>query len=210
MFTLYQMPGWGSAIVEMQLAHYGIAFHMVETGDLFDSAEARAALERLNPRGQIPTLVTPTGTVMTESAAITLHLADIAGIDSLVPGPMAGERAAFLRWLIFIVANIYPCHTFADVPGRFVPDAEAAAGFRANVDAYHRRLWLELAGAARGPWFLGARFSAIDLYLAAMTNWRPGRAWFAAEAPLLAEIGQAAAARPEILAAYRRNFVPGM
>ena len=53
-------------------------------------------------------------------AAITLLLADIAGNDSLVPAPGAPERGKFLRWLVFIVANIYPTFTYADDPSRFV------------------------------------------------------------------------------------------
>jgi GST-like protein len=208
-YVLHQMPGWGSALVELQLAWYGLPHELIETGDLFDSAEARDRLSRLNPRAQIPTLVLPSGAVMTESAAITLHLADITGRDDLVPGPDAAERAAFLRWLVFIVANIYPCHTFADDPARFVADPGAAKIYRARVDEHHRKLWREVAAFVEGrggPWFLGQRFSALDLYLAVMTNWRPGKDWFAAEAPGLLAIGRAAGGRAEITGAMKRNF----
>ncbi len=38
------MPGWGSAIVELQLAHYGLPYRPVETGDMFKDAGARARL----------------------------------------------------------------------------------------------------------------------------------------------------------------------
>ena len=65
---------------------------------------------RHDPVGQVPTLLLPDGQVMTESAAMTLHLADLSGRDDLVPGPAAAERAAFLRWLVFLVANIYRLH----------------------------------------------------------------------------------------------------
>jgi GST-like protein len=62
-----------------------------------DRSERRAAPR--NPISQIPTLILPDGTVMTESAAITLLLADITTRDDLVPGAAAPERARFLRWL---------------------------------------------------------------------------------------------------------------
>src|SRR5687767_2949637 len=107
-YTLWGRAGWGSAIVEAQLEWYGLPWRFEPLDDLFKSAEARARLERVNPLGQVPTLVLPGGEVMSESAAITLLLADLAAQDSLVPGPGAGERGRFLRWLIFIVANIYP------------------------------------------------------------------------------------------------------
>jgi len=60
---------------------YGIE----EVDDLFESAAARERLRAINPVAQLPTLVTPDGSVMTESAAITLHLAEVTGDDSLVP-----------------------------------------------------------------------------------------------------------------------------
>ena len=105
-YTLYGRPGWGSAIVEAQLVWYGLPFTVEPVGDLLREPDSRRKLEKINPLAQVPTLVLPDGTVMSESAAITLLLADITGQDSLVPGPGAPQRAAFLRWLIFIVANI--------------------------------------------------------------------------------------------------------
>jgi GST-like protein len=204
---LHGEPGWGSAIVEAQLAFYGLPFDFVAAGDLFDSAEARDKLRAVNPLAQVPALVFDDGTVMTESAAITLHLADLTGRDDLVPGPQAAERAAFLRWLVFLVANVYPTFTYADVPGRFVTAGEEAAkAFRAEVDAYAQRLWGVVESAAARPWFLGPRLSAIDFYLAVMTQWRPKRDWFAAQAPRLLAAADAAAALPAVRPVMARNF----
>lgn len=53
---LYANAGWGSAIVEAQLAQYGIDFELVESGDLFQDAAAREKLAAINPLAQIPTL----------------------------------------------------------------------------------------------------------------------------------------------------------
>lgn len=203
---LWRCAGWGSAIVEAQAAAYGLPLELVEAGDLFENAAARAALARVNPLVQLPTLLLDDGRVMTESAAITLHLADLTGSDLLVPGAAAVERAAFLRWLIFMVANIYPCFTFADDPARFVDDPEAAADFKARVDEHGKRLWRMVEAAAGGPWFLGDRFSAVDVYVAVMSHWRPGRDWFAAEAPKLTAIARAVEARADMGAVLAANF----
>ena len=78
-YTLHGTPGWGSAIVEAQLDWLGLPFDFVDCGDLFASAEARERLAMINPLAQVPTLVLPDGRVLTESAAITLHLADASG-----------------------------------------------------------------------------------------------------------------------------------
>lgn len=204
--TLFGIPGWGSVLVEAQLAWLGLDYRFEAVGNLFESAEARDKLARVNPLAQVPTLVLEDGQVMTESAAITLYLADLTGRHDLVPSPDATERPAFLRWLVFLVANIYPTFTYADDPARFVPDEVARSGFRAAVDAHAQRLWQLVEGAAQAPWFLGARFSALDIYICAMSRWRPGRAWFAAQAPKLHEIAARVDALPALRPVWTRNF----
>ncbi|MBS0517235.1 MAG: glutathione S-transferase family protein [Proteobacteria bacterium] len=205
-YKLYGRAGWGSAIVEAQLAWYGLPFTFEPVDDLFKSSDARAKLEKVNPLAQVPTLMLPDGTVMSESAAITLLLADITGQESLVPGPGTPERAKFLRWLVFIVANIYPTFTYADDPARFVAVNTARDPFRAATDAYAQRLWRQVNGVAGSPWFLGERFSALDIYVAVMTRWRPKRGWFEIEAPRLFAIARHADQRPELAAVWRRNW----
>lgn len=206
MMTLYGRPGWGSVLIEAQLVRYGLPFRFEDVGDLFASADARAALAAINPVAQVPTLVLDDGRVMSESAAITLYLADLSGRDDLVPGPHAPERAAFLRWLLFLVTNVYPTFTYADEPQRFVADAAAAKAFRTRVDAYATSLWRMVEAAAIGPWFLAERSSALDLYIGVMTRWRPRRAWFAESAPALHAIAEAVDADPHYAEVLARNF----
>ena len=123
MYTLFARPGWGSVLVEAQLAWYGLPFAIEEVDDLFASSAARERLAEVNPVAQVPTLLLPDGSVMTESAAITLHLADIAGITALVPAAGEAVRPRFLRWLVFLLANIYPTFNYAQHPARFVKKA---------------------------------------------------------------------------------------
>jgi len=205
MYTLFARPGWGSVLVEAQLAWYGLPFVIEEVDDLFASAAARERLATVNPVAQVPTLVLPDGEMMTESAAITLYLADTAGSTALVPAPGDPVRPRFLRWLVFAVANIYPTFTYADDPTRFVP-AASAPEFRENVDRYAARLWGMVEAAAGDQWFLGPRLSALDIYIAAMTRWRPRRPWFAEHCPRLHAIALRAEARPELIPVWQRNF----
>jgi GST-like protein len=205
-YTLYGRAGWGSTLVEAQLVWYGLPFRFEPVGDLFKEPDARTRLERVNPLAQVPTLILPDGQIMSESAAITLLLADSAGSESLVPPPDAPERAAFLRWLVFIVANIYPTFTYADDPARFVSVSAARDPFRAATDAYAQRLWKQVETVARAPWFLGERFSALDIYLSVMTRWRPKRGWFETETPRLFAIARRADARPELVDVWKRNW----
>jgi GST-like protein len=146
---------------------------------------------------------------MTESAAITLWLADEADSADLVPRPGEAERRAFLRWLIFITSNIYPTYTYADIPSRFVPDEGARDGFAEAVGAYRKKLYGILEGEAAGPWFLGERFSALDIYLCTLTRWEPRRPWFEAHTPRLVAIAEAARTVERLAAVWERNFPGG-
>jgi GST-like protein len=159
----------------------------------------------VNPLAQIPTLVLADGTVLTESAAITLHLAEVTASDSLVPRVGDAARLPFLRWLVFLVANVYPTYTYGDEPARFVDGTEAQQSFKSHVDAYAKKLYSQLEGVAGAPWFLGERFSALDLYVAVMTRWRPKREWFATNTPKLAAIAAHTEQVPQLVACWARN-----
>jgi len=206
-YTLYGNPSWGSVLTEAQLAFYGLDYERIAAGELFEDANARTRLEAVNPLAQIPTLVLPDGTVMTESVAITLLLADLTGSDALVPAPGAPERASFLRWLVFFPANIHPTYTYADDPARFVGVPEARDDFATSVWDYNRHLTGIWHQAAKGPWFLGERFSALDIYTCALMHWdNPGRAWAETHTPRLTAIAQGVRADPRLKAVLDENY----
>lgn len=209
---LFGEPGWGSAIVEAQLDWYGLAYDFERVGDLFKAAAAeedgRRRLAAVNPLAQVPTLVLADGSVLTESAAITLYLAETTGQDSLVPAPHDALRLPFLRWLVFLVTNVYPTYTYGDAPARFVDGEAAQKSFRSHVDAYAKKHYAVLEGVAGAPWFLGERFSALDLYVCVMTRWRPGREWFAVSTPNLTAIAGRTERLPQLVAWWGRNRPP--
>jgi GST-like protein len=203
---LYGEPGWGSAIVEAQLEWYGLPYEFESVGNIFKSAEARQHLTEVNPIAQVPALVLQDGSVMTESAAITLLLAESTNDDSLVPPPASNERTEFLRWLVFLVANVYPTFTYADDPPRFIEAEDAREAFRNTVDEYAMRLYRVMEDHAEQPWFLGDRFTALDIYLCVLTRWRPGREWFAANTPKLSAIALTTDTIDKLQPTWQRNF----
>lgn len=147
------------------------------------------------------------GEVMTESAAIALYLAD--QVPGLAPPAGSPDRAAFLRWLVYLVSAIYPTFTYGDWPERYVSDPIAAKAFRASTDAVRQDNWRQVEiGAAATPWFLPGGFSALDIYIRMMTAWRPRRAWFQANCPKLHAVALAADAEPRLVAVWARN-TPG-
>ena len=208
MIQLYENPGWGSAIVELQLAFYGLPYALITAGNVHQDPVARAALGRVNPLIQVPTMVMDNGEVMTESAAMTLLLADIAKSDALVPRARTKDRAAFFRWLVFPVASIYPSFVYSDAPERFVPGNRGET-YQLNVIEHRKSMWkvMEAECTKRGGrFFLGKRMTAIDFFLACMVHWRPREDWFKAETPHLWQAAETVWALPQVAEAYRRNF----
>src|SRR3569623_1643795 len=119
MYTLYGFKGSGSASVEMALRVLGVDYRIVNAAEWQPESNIDE-LRRVNPLGQIPTLVLPDGSVMTESAAILIHLGLTSKPGLLLP---AGEaaRAQAIRGLVYIPANCYSCITILDYPQRIKP-----------------------------------------------------------------------------------------
>ena len=197
--------GCGNAIVEAAFALAGEPLE-VEEVDYSAASPTRARLLEVNPLGQVPALVLPDGTVTTESLAMLHFVDDLCPGAGLVPPRGDPDRTRFYRWAVFIVAALYPTWTYGDEPAKWVEEPEGARQLRASTDRHRQALWLQVEAAARGPWFLGERRSAIDLYVAVMVNWRPGRKWFTANTPKLVAIANAAAAIPKVAAVLERNF----
>jgi GST-like protein len=205
MYTLLTRRGWGSAIIEAAFEIAGLPYR-AEVIAAVEGEPDRDRLLALNPLGQLPTLLLPDGSVMTESAAMILHLAETAPETGLAPAVGSANRAAYLRWLIFIVAAIYPTFTYGDEPARYLEDEAAQKALRAATDEQRETLWRQVEGEAKGPWFLGAEFSAIDLYIWIMTRWRPRRVWFAEACPKLTAIAHALDHDPRFAGLLARNW----
>ena len=206
-WTLYGVRGWGSTLAEGALAWAGEPYDFIDVEGFDAPGPVRDRLLEVNPLARIPTLVGPDRLVMTESAAIVLHLADRRPEAGLAPPAGDPDRPRFLNRLIWFVSAVYPTFTYRDYPERWAPSA--ADELAGRVDAFRRSLWQQFeAQVGDGPWVLGETPSALDLYVAAMTHWRPRRAWLAEHCPKLHAIALRADKLPQIAAVMERNF-PG-
>jgi GST-like protein len=197
--------GCGSAIVEaaFAVAKVPLAYEEVDYGA---GSATRERLLAVNPLGQVPALVLPDGSVMSESLAIVHYVNDLVPRAGLVPAKGEPTRTAFLRWSTFLVAAVYPTFTYGDEPVKWVEDSKGAKQLRESTDRHREAQWLRLEEIAGDPWFLGPRMTALDLYVAVMTRWRPGRKWFSAHTPRLLAVAEKTSATPGMADVIRRNF----
>ncbi len=198
--------GCGSAIARFGYALAGLPLDYEEV-DYSPESPTRGRLLAVNPLGQVPALVLPDGRVMTESLAILHLLDDAAPKAGLIPPKGDATRAAFYRWAVFLVAAVYPTYTYGDDAKKWVGGDEAAGkALRASTDAQRQALLEQLEGACGAPHFLGERLSAIDLYLAAMSYWRPGTKWWTANVPKLFAAATKARENTELAPIVAKEF----
>jgi GST-like protein len=205
-FILFGVRGWGSAIVEAQLTWCGCPYEFRSVEGFDAPGPVRERLLTLNPLGQVPVLLLRSGEVMTETAAIALWLDETFPKAVLCPRAGSPARAPFLRLLVWLVTNVYPTFTYGDYPARWTPTG--ADELRESTDRHREQLWRSLQGmiGSDGPHVLGETFSALDIYLGAMVNWRPGRDWFRAECSILSAMADAAIAHPQLRGIFALNF----
>lgn len=120
----------------------------------------------INPMGKVPA-VTWRGVTVTECAAICAWLADAFPEAGLAPALDDPARGTYLRWLFFTAGPVEAAVT-AKALGLLAPaDKAGMAGygsFEQTVEALEQAV-------TPGPWILGDRFSAADVYVGSQIIW---------------------------------------
>jgi glutathione S-transferase len=105
-YTLYYSPGSASMVVHLALLEIGVPFRLVKLD--FERDEQRGAeYLKLNPRGQVPTLVID-GKPYFECAALLLILAERHPEARLAPPPGSALRADWYQWVVFFANALGP------------------------------------------------------------------------------------------------------
>ena len=207
MYTLYGKQGSGSASSEAALEIVGAPYRIVETAS-WEPNDAFAELLEVNPLGQIPTLVLPDGSVLSESAAILIHLDSAHPEAGLLPRDLAA-RAQAVRGLVFIAANCYSAIGIIDYPERWCEDADATMQqrIRAGTRARLHRHWEMFADTfpAR-PYLGGKEIGALDLLAAVVSKWSGTRAHLEQVRPAFHETLLRIDAHPRVAPVFARHW----
>ena len=206
MYTLFGTQGSGSAAVEAALELAGIPYRSVRASS-WEADSAQAELRAVNPLGQIPTLRLPDSGVLTESAAILIHL----GLEHPTAGLLAaaaGERAQQIRGLVYIAANCYSAISIIDYPERWVADPDDATNerIRRGTRARLHHHWSVFADQFGRRLLAAERPSGLDLLAAVVSKWSGARKHLQAERPAVAETLGRIDAHPVVAAVLARHW----
>ena len=197
-YTLYWSPMSGAMAPQALLEEVGAEYEKIAI-DTEKGEHKKAEFLAVNPMGQIPALVLPDGTLMTESAAMLVQITDLHPDARLAPAPASPERAHFLRWLFFMASSLYGAYLRFYYAARHSSDPGSEEGIRAAALAeLDDHFAIVNEALAAGPYLLGESFSAVDIYLWMLVRWHPEPERLLKDNPRLAELADRVQQRPAI------------
>ncbi len=132
--------------------------------DLQKEEQYRPEHLAVNPMGKVPA-IEHNGAVVTEVGAICTYLADAFPAAGLAPAIGDPLRGPYLRWMFFQGNCLEPAiidHALKREPGR--------RGMMPYGD-YDTTVGVLEKAIEKGPWFLGERYSAADVYVGSAIAW---------------------------------------
>jgi glutathione S-transferase len=195
MYTLYYAPGSASLAVHLALLEIGVPYELQRV-ELPVDPQRNPDYLKLNPRGQVPTLLID-GTPYFESSALLMALADRHPDARLAPPIDSPLRPAYYQWMAFLATALGATYRLWFLPKDLGPD-ELPSSVR---DALRRKIedglsMLDAHLAANGPYMLGGEMSAVDLLALMYLRWSRNMPRPATEWPALRAFADRMRARP--------------
>jgi glutathione S-transferase len=172
MYKLFYAPGSAAMAPHAVLEEIGVKHELVLV-DLQKKAHQRPEYLKLNPKGRVPVFVDG-DFVLTESAAIIMHITDRHPTAKLAPALGTAERAHWYQWMLYLSNTLQPAFLEYFYPERSFAEApNTQAQLKASAE---RRLagmfiYIDSELAARGPYLLGDTFSTADIFMHMLARW---------------------------------------
>jgi glutathione S-transferase len=181
MYTLYYSPGTASLAVHLALLEIG-APHRLEKLDLAAGSQHSPEYHKLNPRGQVPTLIIDDKACF-ESAALLLLLAERHPEAHLARPAGSSQRPEYYQWMAFLTNSMGPMYRLWFYPKDLGPN-ELPSSVREAIRQRIEDGWsiLDAHLGANGPYMLGAEVSVVDLLAIMYMRWsrnmpKPATEW---------------------------------
>ena len=158
--TLYFAPGTRATRIAFLLEELGVPWDKV-TLDFAQREHKSPDYLAINPNGVVPALKDG-DTVLFESVAIALHLADRYTEKRLAPPPDSPLRGRYLSWMVWSMTTLEP-PIGAVYLERLKPAEQQSVAATAAAMEQFRGSAQVLEGELTGPYLLGDSLSAADV-----------------------------------------------
>jgi glutathione S-transferase len=158
--TLYFAPGTRATRIAFLLEELGVPWEKV-TLDLSRREHKTAGYLALNPNGVVPAL-TDGDTVLFESVAIALYLADRFAEKGLAPPAASPLRGRYLSWMVWSVTTLEPPIGEVYLERMKPAGEQSAAALDAALERFRAAAQV-LDGELAGPYLLGDSLCAADV-----------------------------------------------
>jgi glutathione S-transferase len=166
----YYAPLSTASITALVLEELGVECEIVKV-DIAKGDTKKPEFLKVNPNGRVPVLIHD-GTVVWESAAITMYLGEMFGVEKKLypePGP---KRAEAMKWIVW--TNV----TLGESVNRFTRNVMDFAPDKAHRKAAGDSAKAEIANCLRilddaldGKQYLVGEYTLADTHLNALLDW---------------------------------------
>jgi glutathione S-transferase len=186
----------GSIVAQAMLEEAGAPYKLHHV-DMAGDAHKQQDYLRINPVGRVPALTLPSQDTIGETAAIVITLGEHFPKAKLTPQPGDADREQFLFWLSVMATAGYMTVARHGHPERYafgekaISEVEQQAA--CDLEAFFDKMEAAIVGKDT---FLSSGFSALDLYLAMLTEWSADRDKFFENRPSIRAVCRSVGTRP--------------
>jgi glutathione S-transferase len=170
MYTLYYSPGACSLIIGCLLEELGVPYES-RLVDFAAKEHHGDDFRKVNPRGKVPALATPEGT-LTECVALVQYLCDKHDPEGrLLAKPGTWQRAKTLEQIAMLSTELHPLFNRFFHMDDFSDDAAVQAAVKAHATQRLLAYFRDEDAALTGPHWSGDGMTVADLYFMVMARW---------------------------------------
>jgi len=205
---LYYARGTIAIATAIALHEAGLDFEPVRL-DFKAGEQTRPDYRAINPKGRVPALVTDQG-ILTETAAILDHIADLAPSAGLRPSD-PWQAARMREAMCYLASTMHVNHAHRARGHRWADEASSLEDMRIKAVETMTTSAAHVENAMlRGPYVLGEAFSLADPYLYVACSWLEGDGVTVADYPKIVAFVEAMRARASVAQVIADDMIDDM
>ncbi|MEO0486302.1 MAG: glutathione S-transferase family protein [Pseudomonadota bacterium] len=196
---LYYSPGAISVASAVALYEAGVEFEPIRV-DFAAQAQQSDAYLALNPKGRVPTLITPHGP-LTETIAILEY-----ACPGLIPAD-PWDQARMREVNTYLASTMHVAHAHRFRGARWADDPAAWEAMTAKVPETMTDSAAYMEAKIEGPFILGPTLTLSDPYFYAIARWLAWDGVDMAKFPKITAFLEMMEARPSVIRAHAEGLI---